>query len=122
VRDDEPSRRGQALILAFVVAVYAVSLGPWIFSALEGGPDGTGPALGVIDLRSIDVNRAGAAELETLPGIGPVLAARIVAERERRGPFRSVDDLRRVSGIGPVTSRKLAPYLLFGPGSGAAGR
>lgn len=48
----------------------------------------------------IDVNTAGEAELETLPGIGPTLAAAIVAERERNGPFRSVDDLERVRGIG----------------------
>lgn len=49
----------------------------------------------------IDVNRASATELEQLPGVGPVLAARIVADREENGPFGSVDDLERVSGIGP---------------------
>lgn len=49
----------------------------------------------------IDVNRASASELEQLPGVGPVLAARIVADREENGPFGSVDDLERVSGIGP---------------------
>ncbi|GAB4274962.1 MAG: ComEA family DNA-binding protein [Coriobacteriia bacterium] len=48
----------------------------------------------------IDVNRASAEELETLPGIGPVTAAAIIAERETNGPFRSVDDLLRVRGIG----------------------
>ena len=48
----------------------------------------------------IDVNVATEAELETLPGIGPTLAAAIIAERERNGPFRSVDDLERVRGIG----------------------
>jgi competence protein ComEA len=49
----------------------------------------------------VDVNRATAAELETLPGIGPVLAARIVAHRDERGPFTSVDDLQSVRGVGP---------------------
>jgi competence protein ComEA len=48
----------------------------------------------------VDVNRATEAELVALPGIGPALAARIVASRESDGAFRTVDDLRRVSGIG----------------------
>jgi competence protein ComEA len=49
----------------------------------------------------IDLNRASATQLEELPGVGPVLAARIVEDREANGPFTSVDDLDRVSGIGP---------------------
>jgi competence protein ComEA len=49
----------------------------------------------------IDLNRASAADLETLPGIGPATAAAIVDDRERNGPFSSVDDLERVPGIGP---------------------
>nr|WP_297430510.1 helix-hairpin-helix domain-containing protein [uncultured Actinotalea sp.] len=49
----------------------------------------------------VDVNRAGPGELEALPGIGPVLAERIVADRQEHGPFASVDDLQRVRGIGP---------------------
>ncbi|GAB4304523.1 MAG: hypothetical protein Kow0097_01500 [Candidatus Bipolaricaulota bacterium] len=51
----------------------------------------------------INLNRASAEELQKLPGVGPVLAARIVAFREEHGPFRSVDDLTLVSGIGPKT-------------------
>lgn len=55
----------------------------------------------------ININTATAAELELLPGIGPALAARIVEDREKKGPFKSVDDLDRVRGIGPETIRKL---------------
>lgn len=51
----------------------------------------------------LNVNRATAAELEKLPGIGPTLAARIVAYRAEHGPFRAVDELVRVPGIGPKT-------------------
>ncbi|MDR3068069.1 MAG: ComEA family DNA-binding protein [Cellulomonas sp.] len=51
----------------------------------------------------IDLNRATQAELEELPGVGPVLAGRITDAR----PFASVDDLDRVSGIGPATMTKL---------------
>jgi competence protein ComEA len=48
----------------------------------------------------INVNTATASQIEDLPGIGPTLAAAIVQERERNGPFKSVDDLNRVPGIG----------------------
>ena len=50
----------------------------------------------------IALNRASAKELESLDGIGPVLAARIVAYRNQNGPFLTVDDLMKVSGIGSV--------------------
>jgi competence protein ComEA len=48
----------------------------------------------------IDINRADASELAQLHGIGPARAEAIVAERESNGPFRSVDDLVRVKGLG----------------------
>jgi competence ComEA-like helix-hairpin-helix protein len=59
----------------------------------------------------IDVDRASAAELERLPGIGPSLAARIVAERDRSGPFRGAEALLRVPGIGPRILERIRPYL-----------
>lgn len=62
----------------------------------------------------LDLNRASAAELDALPGIGPVIAERIVAWRQAHGPFRSLDDLTRVSGIGPALRDKLAPLLHVG--------
>jgi competence protein ComEA len=51
--------------------------------------------------RLLDLNTATAAELEALPGIGPVLAQRIVEHRTRRGAFRRLDDLLQVKGVGP---------------------
>ncbi len=48
----------------------------------------------------VRVNRASATELEALPGVGPVLAARIAAYRDEHGPFRTVEDLLDVAGIG----------------------
>jgi competence ComEA-like helix-hairpin-helix protein len=73
------------------------------------GPPLRGPARLLFGLR-LDPNRASAESLEVLPGIGPGRAAAIVAERERR-PFASLDDLRRVRGIGPVTLARIAPWL-----------
>jgi competence protein ComEA len=55
----------------------------------------------------IDLNTATAVELQRLPGIGPVGAGRIVEERERGGPYRSVGDLVRVAGFGPGRVRGL---------------
>ncbi|MFU8841373.1 MAG: helix-hairpin-helix domain-containing protein [Nitriliruptoraceae bacterium] len=60
----------------------------------------------------LDLNRATAAELETLPGIGPTRAAAIVDHRERHGPFATPGDLRAVSGIGEATFQTLAPLVV----------
>ncbi|HSG09151.1 MAG TPA: ComEA family DNA-binding protein [Longimicrobiales bacterium] len=62
----------------------------------------------------VDVNRAPPAALETLPGVGPVLAARIVAARSQT-PFSSVEDLARVPGIGPATVARLRPFVIAKP-------
>lgn len=61
----------------------------------------------------IDINRATAADLQRLPGIGPKLSQRIVDERQK-GPFKSVAELRRVPGIGPKILEKLRPHVTVG--------
>ena len=55
----------------------------------------------------VNINSATATELESLPGIGEVLAATIVEYRDTNGPFASVDDLMDVSGIGPSTLEEI---------------
>lgn len=56
----------------------------------------------------VDVNEVSAAELETIRGIGPALAARIIASRDQAGKFRDTDDLRqRVRGIGPANLQRM---------------
>jgi len=72
----------------------------------------SGGAMGVVKL--IDLNSAGAAELDLLPGIGPALAGRILADREENGRYDSVDDLKRVSGIGPKTVEKIRAFVSLG--------
>lgn len=59
----------------------------------------------------LHVNRATAAELEALPGIGPSLASRIVEWRRENGPFTSLEALEQVSGIGPSLRERLAPLV-----------
>jgi competence protein ComEA len=97
-------------------------LRPWLAVRPGDDPDGSdnppaggersGPKAAGLT-RPIDVNRATAAELERLPGIGPKMSQRIVAER-RNGLFRSAEDLRRVPGIGPKTLERLRPFVTTG--------
>jgi len=56
----------------------------------------------VIEKKLLNVNKATREELEALPGIGPVIAQRILERRETVGPFKSVEELLQVSGIGPA--------------------
>jgi competence protein ComEA len=67
--------------------------GPGDSVAIGSGPSEDGDGL-------IRVNQADATALESLPGVGPVLAERIVAHREANGPFEAVEDLLEVPGIG----------------------
>ena len=60
----------------------------------------------------VSLSRADQATLETLPGVGPSLALRIIAFREAHGPFQSVSDLLAVSGIGPATLNRFADQVI----------
>lgn len=70
-----------------------------------------GPAPASTGPPAIDLNIADAAALEGLPGVGPVLAGRILEWRSLNGPFRSVDELGEVSGIGEATLSRLRPLV-----------
>ena len=61
----------------------------------------------------VDLDVASASEIEALPSIGAALAARIVADRDARGPFGSLDGLTRVRGVGPSLAAKLAAHVTF---------
>lgn len=60
---------------------------------------------------TLDLNQAQTAELERLPGLGPVRARAIVEHRERNGPFRSIEEITTVTGIGPALLERLRPRL-----------
>ena len=93
--DSAPARMGSA---------------PSAWRSRGGATSERGPALG-----SLDVDRASAADWERLPGIGPALAARIVADRGERGPFHGPEGLLRVRGIGAKTLARLRPFLRAAP-------
>jgi competence protein ComEA len=85
-------RRGEAALPAATptaAATSAIMPVPGASASLPGG--------------LVNVNTADAAQLETLPGIGPVLAQQIIDYRTQNGPFATVDSLLDVSGIGPAT-------------------
>ncbi|HVF10354.1 MAG TPA: ComEA family DNA-binding protein [Abditibacteriaceae bacterium] len=61
----------------------------------------------------VNINRASAAELEALPGVGPAIAGRIIAYRTQHGPFRSLSDLDAVKGIGVKKLEDLKDHVAF---------
>ena len=72
--------------------------------SVPGAPGATGGSL-------VNINTAAETELETLTGVGPVIAAAILQYRTDHGPFTSVDQLEDVSGIGPSTLEALRPQV-----------
>lgn len=67
----------------------------------------------VLPAGPIDADQADSAALDRLPGVGPALAHRIVADRQAHGPFGSIAGLSRVRGIGPRLEARLAPLVTF---------
>lgn len=78
---------------------------------LEGGShaNGNGNDHGSDDV--LNLNTADQSALEGLPGVGPVMADRIIAWREENGPFSSVEDLHEISGVGPKIFAQLEPLV-----------
>jgi competence protein ComEA len=85
----------------------ATSSTPELATARSGGSDLSGAGL-------LNLNTASAQELEALPAIGPVTAQAIVDYRTANGPFRSVEEIVKVKGIGPATLEKLKPLITVG--------
>lgn len=79
----------------------------------SGAGGGAGAAPGAPGGK-VDLNTATAEQLDALPGVGPATAAKIVADRTANGPFRSVEDLLRVPGIGPKKLDSLKDLVTVG--------
>jgi competence protein ComEA len=91
-----------AAVLTDAQQILVARTGPPAASS-GSGPPAVSPAAPTL----VNVNSAPPEDLETLPGIGEVLAAAIVAYREEHGPFTSIDQLMDVSGIGEVTLEEI---------------
>lgn len=94
-----------ALAVCFLAVVFAS--GGAAFAQKTEGPKASQPFV-------LDINRASAQDFEKLPGIGPELARRIVTYRQKHGPFRRVEDLIAIRGIGLKKWRMIRPYLTVG--------
>lgn len=70
----------------------------------------------------LDLNRATAEQLESLPGIGAAKAAAILAVRDTKGGFQSMEELESVRGIGPALVEKLRPLVKVGKSQASAGK
>jgi competence protein ComEA len=123
-----PAANGPALNLAARLAdgdQLAVPVKPPLRTDLpaEGQPGAAalGSAPGTESNTQIDINTATQAELETLPGIGPATAEKIIAFRQSNGPFATPEDIQRVSGIGPSTYQRLKDLIMTGRSPFTAG-
>jgi len=67
------------------------------------------------DADLININTASSLELESLPGIGPTIAQKIIDYRTENGPFFSTEDIINVSGIGPGTYERIKDLITVGP-------
>lgn len=113
-------------VLALTVVVLLVMVGRFLAGGLPSGEpwrvevqrndapglsvSEEGPPPGLLEGETIDLNTASQADLERLPGIGPSRARDIITERQENGPFRTVDELTRVKGIGKSILEELRPY------------
>jgi competence protein ComEA len=99
-------------------ALLALAAGLLAWHGYRAHPRGARPSAlepGAVRSARVDLNRADHAELLQLRGVGEKLARRIEEERDRRGGFRSVDELRGVRGIGPEMLERLRPFLHVEP-------
>lgn len=109
------------MIALVALATMLMTIEAWRRPHLHTPPGGPAVKSDWPDNR-VDINHSPAAEFTILPGIGEVLALRIVADREQRGPFASVDDLRRVPGIGERTLDRIRDFVVCRPAAPAADR
>jgi len=90
-----------SLVLLFAVSVVSIGL-------TSAAPAAGGKQLGTAP---VNLNSAGTEQLTTIPGIGESMARRIVEWRDEHGPFRRVEDLMKVKGIGEKSLEKMRPHV-----------
>jgi competence protein ComEA len=108
--DADPEAINLAARIADAQQIKVPRQGEAVAPASAAPADASVPAGGGL----INLNSATVADLDTLPGIGSAIAQRIVDYRIANGPFKSIDDLRNVKGIGAALFEKIAPLVTIG--------
>lgn len=75
------------------------------------GPPPQSPTVTVADVGPVNINHGSADDLRRLPGVGPVLAERVIRHRQEHGKFGSIRDIQNVKGIGAKKFAQLEPYI-----------
>jgi competence protein ComEA len=102
---------GKVVLALSALAAASIGLGLLLSPPFGEVSTDVGALMEGSESRRLDLNRASLAELMELPGIGPVLAERIVRHRLVQGPFRSIEELLLVRGIGPRKLERLRAHL-----------
>jgi comEA protein len=126
--------KNETRILLFLISGFLIGLGVWMFrshwaplpviaveetgsnNSKEGGEDqrSSDPAeANSTVIKRITLNTANQAELESIPGVGPVTARRIIDFREKNGRFQSIEELMEIKGIGQKTIQKIERYFIL---------
>lgn len=87
-----------------------------------GDRPGPAKASGAATVGAVNLNTATAAQLESLPGIGARTAERIIEYRQKNGPFKKIEELMNVKGIGEKSFLKLKDRLTVTPATARAGQ
>ena len=110
-RTSHRARTRAGLLLAVVLASVG-AIGVWHRVRPAAEPEAAlDPAL----VHRVDLNRADRDEIAALPGIGDVLASRVVASRSEEGEFERIESLARVHGIGPGIVERVRPHAICEP-------
>jgi competence protein ComEA len=115
----DTSGLGMAAVLQdadqIIVPARQVIVAPTGAPPVTGGPGPSATHPPRSGVTPININTASASELDTLPGIGPALSARIIEHRESNGPFQTVDELEAVSGISERMVNEMRALITIGP-------
>lgn len=100
------------LVLRFLILGVLLAATPtWVAAQQKAQPPKPAPKAAAADTAIVNLNTATVEQLDGLPGIGAKMAARIVEYRQKNGPFKKIEDLMNVQGIGEKNFLKLKPRL-----------
>ena len=102
------------VVTAVLCVAMAMVIGQQSIRAAEQGRTAK-PAAAITATSPVNLNAATAAELESLPGVGPAMATRILEYRQKSGGFKKIEDLMNVTGIGEKNFLKLKALVIVAP-------